>query len=83
MARMQMTRGMKIDEAKRYVADKLGVTLEDLTDPVLMRDVRRDLKLGIVQSERGDAQGVEAKYHIAKLLGIEINSLKLTMERSI
>jgi dimethylamine--corrinoid protein Co-methyltransferase len=83
VARMQMTRGMKIDKAKRYVADKLGVTVEDLTDPVLMRDVRRDLNLGIVQSERGDAQGIEAKYHIAKLLEIEINSLRLTTERSI
>ena len=82
VARMQMTRGMKIDEAKRYTAEKLGVSVEDLTDPVLMRDVRRDLKLGIVQSEQGDAQGIEAKHHIADLLGIEINSLRLFRERS-
>lgn len=80
---MQMTRSMKIDEAKRYTTDRLGVSLEDLTDPVRMRDVRRDLKLGIVQSEKGDAQGIEAKHHIAETLGIEINSLKLFRERSV
>jgi dimethylamine--corrinoid protein Co-methyltransferase len=34
VARMQMTRGMKIDEAKKYVADKLSVSIPDLTDPV-------------------------------------------------
>ena len=34
VARMQMTRGMKIDEAKKYVADKLNVSVSDLTDPV-------------------------------------------------
>ena len=29
VARMQMTRGMKIEEAKKFVADKLGVSVNE------------------------------------------------------
>ena len=34
--RMQLANKMKIDEAKAYVAEKLGVTVEDLHDIVTM-----------------------------------------------
>ena len=34
--RMQMTRKMRIAEAKRYVADKLKITPEDLGDECFM-----------------------------------------------
>ncbi len=30
VARMQLTRGMRLTEAKRYVADRLGVGVSDL-----------------------------------------------------
>ena len=40
MARMQMNRGMRIKEAKKYVADKLCVSVKDLHDPLIMREVR-------------------------------------------
>ena len=40
VARMQMTRGMRLKEAKVYVAGKLVVTPFDLSDPVVMTDVR-------------------------------------------
>ena len=50
VARMQMTRGMKIDEAKAYVADKLSISVSDLTDPVIMTEIRQDLEIGIHQS---------------------------------
>jgi len=46
VARMQMTRGMKIREAKKYVAEKLGVSIQELADPVIMNEVRADLNLG-------------------------------------
>ena len=73
VARMQMTRGMKIQPAKKYVADKLGVSVPDLTDPVIMTEVRQDLKLGCMSPQAGDAHGIEAKFRIAEVLDIEIN----------
>jgi dimethylamine--corrinoid protein Co-methyltransferase len=83
VARMQMTRGMKIEEAKKFVADKLGVSVDELTDVVSMAEIRDDLKIGGVYSSMGSPKGIEAKHHISELLGIEINSLKLFKERSL
>jgi dimethylamine--corrinoid protein Co-methyltransferase len=83
VARMQMTRGMKIEEAKKYVADKLGVSVDELTDVVSMAEIRDDLKIGGVYSSMGSPKGIEAKHHISELLGIEINSLRLFKERSL
>ena len=34
VARMQMTRRMRLKEAKQYVAGKLGCTPRDLSDPI-------------------------------------------------
>ena len=82
VARMQMTRGMKIAEAKRYVADKLGVSVAELTDAVVMWEIRQNLGLGVVYSKRGLPKGIEAKHHIAQLLGIEINSLNRFRQRA-
>jgi len=83
VARMQMTRGMKIEEAKKFVADKLGVSVNELTDVVSMTEIRDDLKIGGVYSSMGSPKGIEAKHHISELLGIEINSLRLFKERSL
>lgn len=76
VARMQMTKGMKIKAAKKYVADKLGVAANELTDSTVMGEVREDLKIGGIYSSMGSPKGIEAKHHISELLGIEINSLK-------
>jgi dimethylamine--corrinoid protein Co-methyltransferase len=76
VARMQMTRGMKIDEAKKYVADKLSVSVTDLTDPVIMTEVREDLDIGSVSPLPGCAKGIEAKLRIAEVLGIDINCVR-------
>lgn len=81
VARMQMTRGLKIEEAKRFVADKLHVSVPDLSNEVLMREVREDLKIGTIQSLAGFPKGIEAKHHIADLLGIEINSVNVFRSR--
>ena len=76
VARMQMTRGMKIDEAKKYVADKLSVSVADLTDPVVMTEVREDLDIGSISPLPGCAKGIEAKLRIAEVLGIDINCVR-------
>jgi dimethylamine--corrinoid protein Co-methyltransferase len=73
VGRMQMTRGMKIREAKEYVAGKLRVSVADLSDPVTMAEVRGDLDLGRVRSIPKFSKGIDAKFRIAELLGIEIN----------
>ena len=76
VARMQMTRGMKIKEAKTYVAEKLGVTVTDLTDPVIMSEVRENLKIGTLHPMANQPQGMEAKVNIAKVLDIDINCVR-------
>ena len=76
VARMQMTRGMKIDAAKAYVADKLNISVSDLTDPVIMTEIREDLELGTMNPLPGCAKGLEAKIRIAEVLGIDINCIR-------
>ena len=74
VARMQMSRKMRINDAKAYVAKKLKVSPADLSDVHVMREVREELDIGIITSVPGCAKGIEAKARIAKLLDIEINS---------
>ena len=76
VARMQMTRGMKIDEAKAYVADKLSISVSDLTDPVIMTEIREDLEIGSMNPLPGCAKGLEAKIRIAEVLDIDINCVR-------
>ena len=83
VARMQMTRGMRIDEAKKYVADKLSVSVPDLTDPVIMTEVREDLELGSISPLPGCAKGIEAKLRMAEVLGIEINCVRRLKDKGL
>jgi len=73
---MQMTRKMRINDAKAYVAEKLKVSPADLSNEHVMREVREELDIGIITAVPGCAKGIEAKARIASLLGIEINSVK-------
>ena len=78
---MQITRGMRLTEAKEYVAGKLGVSTLDLSDPTVMFDVRKELGLGgILESgevtDIDDPMGIEAKFNIAAVLDIPINSVE-------
>lgn len=82
VARMQMSRGMKIEEAKTYVADKLNVSVVDLTDPVIMNEVRTEFGIGVVTPLPGVPKGIEAKFNMAKVLDIEINCVKRFQERT-
>jgi dimethylamine--corrinoid protein Co-methyltransferase len=75
VARMQMSRGMRIKEAKEYVANKLKVPVRDLADSTVMRELRYELGLGGVFMRVGRPKGIEAKFNIARLLGIKINSV--------
>jgi len=75
VAWMQMTRKMKIAEAKAYVAKKLGVEPIDLTDEELLRQIREDLDIGVITAVAGSAKGIAAKFKIADLLDIQINSV--------
>ncbi len=76
VARMQMNRGMRIDEAKAWVANQLKIGVTELTDPVIMTELRQELGLGTVTPLPGGGKGIETKFRIADLLGIEINCVK-------
>lgn len=77
VAWMQMSRRMKIAEAKTYVAEKLGIDVVDLSNEEVMREIREELDIGIITSVAGSAKGIAAKWNIAELLDIEINSVNL------
>ncbi len=82
--RMQLAKKMKINEAKQYVASKLGVSVEELCDVVTMSEVRADLGLGLCHVEpcREENNGMAAKFRIAEILDIKINSVERFKERS-
>ena len=76
VARVQMARGMRIQEAKKYVADKLSISVLELTDPVIMSEIRDDLQIGMMTPLPGCAKGIEAKFRIAEVLGLDINCVQ-------
>ena len=80
VARMQMTRGMRLKEAKQYVADKLGVTPFDLSDVAVMTDIRSEHGFGRIHSyaisHPWQANLIEAKFNIARVLDVPINCVE-------
>jgi len=85
VGRMQVTRGMRLDEAKDYVAGKLRVDRLDLCDPVVMRDVRREQGLGCLVVDElafpDEPAAIEAKFHIAEALDVPINAVERFRKR--
>ena len=77
VAWMQMSRKMKIQDAKQYVAQKLGVDVLELTNEEVMRSRRSELGIGTVTSIAGSPKGIRAKWKIAELLDIHIRSVDL------
>lgn len=75
VARVQMAKKFRINEAKQYVADKLKISLADLHDSSVMRDIRNELNIGEVNARPESAVALMAKARIAKILDIEINSV--------
>lgn len=76
--RLQLSKKMKIDEAKEYIVDKLGISLEQLSDVVFMTDLRSERGFGVASLEACAQRniGMAAKFKIAKALDIEINSVR-------
>ncbi len=82
VARMQMTRGMKIQEAKAYVADRLGASVTDLTDRGSLSEAREDLKLGGLHPRGGSPDCMEAKVNSARLPDSDINCVRRCTENA-
>jgi len=74
--RMQLLRGMRLREAKEYVAGKLGVSVFELSDPSVMTEIRQNFGLGVQEPNLGDVVGMAAKVRISAKLGITINSVE-------
>ena len=74
VARLEMTRGMRLADAKQHVADRLGAGVADLADPLVMHEVRGELRLGrLFEAETTyphDPSPQEAKAAIRELLGL-------------
>jgi len=77
VAWMQISRKLKINEAKQYVAAKLNIDVKDITNEDVMRSIREKLGIGIITSVAGSPKGIRAKMKIAQLLEIPINSVTL------
>jgi len=86
VARMQMTQGMRLREAKEYVAGKLAVSAGDLCDPVVMGDLRSELGLARVVTPEvtypREPNAIEAKFRIARLLDLPVNCVDRFAERT-
>jgi dimethylamine--corrinoid protein Co-methyltransferase len=82
VARVQMSRGMRIEEAKAYVAEKLGISTFELIDPIVMSEIREELNIGLVTPLPKRAEAIEAKFRIAEVLGIDINCVKCFKEKT-
>ena len=80
VARMQMSRGMRLPEAKQYVADRLGCSLRDLSDSYAMEQIRGEKGLGRILDHSnlhpGEPNAMAAKFRIAELLDVPVNSVE-------
>ena len=70
-------KGMKLDQAKEYVAGKLGCSVEDLSDEAAMKEIRESLDIGHIIITPHSSYGIAAKTKIAELLDIKIPSVEL------
>ena len=82
--RMQLSKKMRIKEAKQYVADKLGLTTIEICDVITMADLREERGFGLQNFEPYAESniGMEAKFRIAEALGIKINSVERFKQRA-
>jgi dimethylamine--corrinoid protein Co-methyltransferase len=82
VARAQMSKKLKIADAKAYVARKLGTDLETMTDECAMKELREKLDIGGALSSVGYAKGMAAKARIAALCDFEIDCVKRFFEKT-
>ena len=75
VARVQLAKKLRIDDAKKYVAAKLKVGVDELSDPIIMAEVRADLGFGVMMPLGGVPKGLECKFNIARGLDLNITCL--------
>ena len=76
VARMVL-KGMKLNDAKTYVANKLNCDVFDLTDSAKMKEIRESLDIGTTLDRKHAASGILAKMKISELLDIRIPSVEI------
>jgi dimethylamine--corrinoid protein Co-methyltransferase len=81
VARMELNHRMRLPEAKKYVADKLHVSAFDLSDSTVMRNLREELDIGLIEAVPGMSKGLAAKARIADLLDIKIAAVDILKEK--
>lgn len=76
--RLQLSKKMKLNQAKEYITKKLGISLEQLSDVVHMTDLRSERGFGVASLEACAQRniGMAAKFKIANALEIKINSVE-------
>ena len=86
VARVQMSKRLRLKEAKEYVAGKLGCGVRDLSDPVAMELIRREHGLGLLtmtsSTYPAEPGMMEAKFNIAEKLDLHTNCVELFKERA-
>ena len=82
VARIQLAKKLRIDDAKKYVAEKLKIGVNELSDPVIMSEIRTDLGFGIMMPLGDTPKGLECKFNIARVLDLDINCLKRFKSRA-
>lgn len=80
--RVQLLKGMKINDAKAYVSEKLGITLDEMADSTFMVEYRKEKGLGFQMPYADAVSGMEAKIRIAKLLDIPVNSVNKFLSKA-
>jgi len=74
VARMEFSKSMKVGKAKEYVAKKLGLSTLEIADEHILRDLREELKIGVITGVPGAPRGIAAKMNIERLIDTKINS---------
>jgi dimethylamine--corrinoid protein Co-methyltransferase len=82
VARIQLSKKLRLAEAKKYVAERLKVSVKELSDPIIMSEVRADLGFGVMMPLGRTPKGLECKFNIARVLDLDINCLTRFRERA-
>jgi len=82
VARAQLSKKLKLGDAKKYVTEKLGIDLETMTDECAMKDLREKLDIGYALSSLGRAKGMAAKARIAALCDFKIDCVTRFLEKT-
>jgi len=82
VARAQLSKKLKIVDAKKYVTQKLGIDLETMTDECAMKELREKLDIGGALSSVGQAKGMAAKARIAALCDLEIDCVHSFLQKT-